>query len=71
MRGDSDGRLINFFNVHLINNNQNDICCNQLLICCVSRLLSNRVSAQKSRLRRTKYVNELENQAKELEVIIS
>ncbi|RVW56922.1 Basic leucine zipper 61 [Vitis vinifera] len=35
------------------------------------RLLSNRVSAQRSRMRRTNYINELENHVKELETRIA
>lgn len=41
----------------------------RLHILLAHRLLSNRISAQRSRLRRTNYINEMETQVKEFEVI--
>ena len=40
-----------------------------ILVMLADRLLSNRISAQKSRLRRISYINEMETQVKEFEVM--
>ena len=40
-----------------------------ILVMLADRLLSNRISAQKSRLRRISYINEMETQVKVFEVM--
>ena len=40
-----------------------------ILVMLADRLLSNRISAQQSRLRRISYINEMETQVKEFEVM--